>query len=93
MINKGTVRTSTRGAPTAPRALTTREREALRLIADSISQRGFQPSYREISAAFGWKSPNATKQLVDGLKHLGVVLPGQSHSRAIQFKWKEWVTQ
>lgn len=73
--------------------MTTREREALRLVADSINQRGFQPSYREIAAAFGWKSPNAVKQMIDGLKQLGVVLPGYSHSRAIQFKWKEWVTQ
>lgn len=49
------------------------ERKLLKHIASHINTTGYQPSYREIAEAWGYKSPGYIATLVSRLEKRGVV--------------------
>jgi SOS-response transcriptional repressor LexA len=71
--------------------LTEREREILTLIARSIDANGYQPSYREIAAHFGWTG-------LGWLQYLARRIARKGHAqvigaRAWSFDWKSYLKE
>lgn len=66
------------GAPRGIRHADSDEVIALRLIRDSLSERGYPPSQREIASACGWASPSQGHNLTKLLQARGLldVAPG-----------------
>jgi SOS-response transcriptional repressor LexA len=73
--------------PNAP--LAPPERKLLALIAWHVTANGYQPSYREIAAMYGWKSIGYVQHLVARLARKGVVVP--KGARALSFAWREYL--
>ncbi len=69
--------------------LTEKQKDVLRYIARHIDKLGFQPSFREISDHFGWKSPVSARHHLLAMEKKGVVVLG-GESRAVSFYWKRW---
>jgi len=77
--------------PAPPKGLTPREHELLIVIADSIDQKGVQPSYRELARLFRYKSLAFIAQMVKNLvKKKEVTVCG---ARGISFNWRSYVTK
>lgn len=64
--------------------------QLLKFIARHIDQYGFQPSYREISEHFDWRSTNAVRNHMLILEKAGAILM-TGESRAIHFNWRQWL--
>lgn len=58
--------------------LTERQRAVISFVYESIESRGWQPSYREIGAQFGIRSPNGVRQHVVALAKKGYVKTSSS---------------
>ena len=71
--------------------LTARETRVLNFVAQAIDNSGIQPSYREICTAFGWTSPNSVASIVKNMERKKVITTQPGRSRAICFKWKEYL--
>ena len=59
--------------PKAPRSTELNELTVLRLIQDSVRDRGYPPSQREISQSVGWASPSGANNLVRLMAARGLV--------------------
>lgn len=59
-------------------------RIALRLIHESVVERGFPPSQREIADACGWSSPSNANNLIRLLEARGLVRVATGVSRGLQ---------
>lgn len=71
--------------------LTDRQEAILRHIARHIDRHGFQPSYRELMKTFKIKSPNGMSCHLHALERKGFITVTDRASRAIAFKWKEYI--
>jgi len=71
--------------------LTDRQESIVRFIAQHIDELGYQPSFREMMAHFGIKSPNGITAHLHALERKGVLLVNRRASRAIIFAYKEWL--
>lgn len=61
----------------------------LRIVADSISRTGCQPSYRELARTLGYYSIGYIQKLIGELQKEGVVhIRG---ARALHFKWRDYL--
>lgn len=69
--------------------LTETEQRVLRIVAFSVYQRGFQPSYREIATDLGWASAGYVTQVVRSLCKKGVV--SKMGSRALSFDYWNYI--
>lgn len=69
--------------------LTPPEQRLLSLVAWHVAAYGYQPSYREIAALYGWKSIGYVHVLVNRLARKGVVVP--KGARALSFAWREYL--
>ena len=63
--------------------LTNRQREVYEFTRDKIQNRGFGPTVREISEAFGIKSPNGVICHLKAIEKKGLILREPNKSRAI----------
>lgn len=57
---------------------------ALRLIKESVDERGYPPSRREISEACGWSSPSSSQGLIQLLQAQGLVRIAPGIPRGVQ---------
>ncbi len=67
----------------APKALTTRQREILKFISQFIDKNKFPPTRAELSAHFGFRSPNAAEAHLRALEKKDVIHIGRGVSRGI----------
>lgn len=67
---------------------------ALRLIRDSLTDRGYPPSQREIAAACGWASPSQGHNLTKLLQARGLldVAPGIPRGLRVTQQGLEYIT-
>lgn len=65
------------------RPLTKRQREVLRFISEHIDKKGFPPTRSELSARFGFRSPNAAESHLKALDSKGVIQLERGRSRGI----------
>ena len=63
--------------------LTKRQSQILTFISEHIDQSGFPPTRTEISAHFGFRSPNAAQSHLRALENKGVIEIGRGRSRGI----------
>lgn len=71
----------------ATRAVTQEEPDAviaLRLIKQSVDERGYPPSRREIAEACGWASPSSSQELIKLLQAQGLVRTAPGIPRGLQ---------
>ncbi len=68
--------------------LSSRQREILQTIADSIADRGYPPTYREIGASVGLSSPSSVKHQLNTLEKLGFLRRDPNRPRAIEVVWQ-----
>jgi repressor LexA len=66
------------------RPLTPRQREVLDVMKAFHRDRGFMPTYRELSNLFGWSGPASARNHVQLLELKGWVLTVPNAARAIQ---------
>ena len=59
--------------PRAAKATEEAELVALRLIRDSVRERGYPPSQREISTTIGWASPSGANTLLKLMEARGLI--------------------
>lgn len=64
-------------------ALTRAQHEVLMYVRHHIEAKGFAPSFREISAALGYTSPNSSWRLVVQLELRGMVRRSNQRTRGI----------
>lgn len=69
---------------------TDREIRFLQYLARYIEEYGYQPSYRQMMAEFGWTSLNAPRSLVKNLQRKMLVSKRYS-ARAIEFDWRAYL--
>lgn len=72
--------------PVSREPLTARQQRIVAFIAAHIDEHGYPPSYREISAAVGLKSPNSVRYQVGELRRLGFLAEpaGGCQARALK---------
>src|SRR5210317_1098914 len=63
--------------------LTTRQKEVLKFISVFIEKNGFPPTRSELSAHFGFRSPNAAEAHLRALEKKAVISIGRGVSRGI----------
>lgn len=59
--------------PYAARSSADQELIALRLIDESLAERGYPPTQREITAAVGWASPSGANTLLKLMQARGLI--------------------
>lgn len=64
--------------------LTDRQRQVLEFIADTVNQRGYPPSVREIGEALGLSSPSTVHSHIAALVRAGYIRKDPSKPRAIE---------
>ena len=69
-------------------ALTDRQREVLTFIDDTIRDRGYPPSVREIGAAVGLTSPSTVHSHLNSLQSMGYLRRDPTKPRAIEVRWE-----
>ncbi|MBT1172266.1 transcriptional repressor LexA [Bifidobacterium sp. MA2] len=79
-----TIPFSPRGARTAAKPLTDRQRRILEAITSYQSERGFAPSFRDIGEAAGLKSPSSVKHQLQVLADRGYIRLNANKGRAIE---------
>ena len=62
---------------------TPNQREALAAVAAFSADKGYPPSYRDLSAALGYRSTSTAHQLVKRLRELGYIKPGDALARSL----------
>ena len=65
------------------KALTTRQNQVLKFISEHIDNIGFPPTRNELSAHFGFRSPNAAESHLRALEKKGVIRIERGRSRGI----------
>lgn len=82
------------GAPRVIRHDDPDEMIALKLIRDSLSERGYPPSQREIAKACGWASPSQGHNLTKLLQARGLldVTPGIPRGLRVTDEGLEYIT-
>ena len=68
--------------------LTVRQREILGYIDDTIRDRGYPPSVREIGSAVGLTSPSTVHSHLNTLQRLGYLRRDPTKPRAIEVRWE-----
>lgn len=68
--------------------LSSRQREILQTISDSIADRGYPPTYREIGASVGLSSPSSVKHQLNTLEKQGFLRRDPNRPRAIEVVWQ-----
>lgn len=69
--------------------LTPRQAEIVRFIRETLTQRGYPPTVREIGRAVGLKSPSAVHAQLKRLEEKGIILREPSITRAIRLLGSE----
>jgi len=69
-------------------ALTDRQQEILQHIDDTIRERGYPPSVREIGTAVGLTSPSTVHSHLNTLQKLGYLRRDPTKPRAIEVRWE-----
>ena len=69
--------------------LTLRQRKVLRFIRESVEQRGYPPSVREIGEAVGLKSPSSVAHQINALQRKGLLRKDANRPRAVDIRQKE----
>jgi repressor LexA len=64
--------------------LTERQRQVLDFVGGTISEHGTSPTYREITAEFGFRSPKAAVDHIESLARKGYVRIHRGRSRGIE---------
>jgi repressor LexA len=72
----------------ADTALTDRQHEILLYIDDTIRERAYPPSVREIGAAVGLTSPSTVHSHLNTLQKLGYLRRDPTKPRAIEVRWE-----
>lgn len=67
--------------------LTDRQREVLEMIDQSMRERGYPPSVREIGEAVGLTSPSTVHSHLNTLQRLGFLRRDPTKPRAIEVRW------
>ena len=75
-------------APEDTPALTDRQGEVLTFIDDTIRERGYPPSVREIGAAVGLTSPSTVHSHLNSLQSMGYLRRDPTKPRAIEVRWE-----
>lgn len=70
-----------------PHRLTRRQRQVLECIEQSIRQRGYPPSVREIGESVGLTSPSTVHSHLKTLQRLGYLRRDPTKPRAIEVRW------
>lgn len=70
-----------------PGEISSRQRQILDLIRDTVRQRGYPPSVREIGAAVGLTSPSTVHSHLATLQRLGFLRRDPSKPRAIEVRY------
>lgn len=73
------------------KALTMRQRKVLQVIRESIAQRGYPPSVREIGELVGLKSPSSVAYQLDALQRKGLLRKDANRPRAVDIRPAEEV--
>ncbi len=68
--------------------LTDRQRQVLSFIDDTIRERGYPPSVREIGTAVGLTSPSTVHSHLNSLQKLGYLRRDPTKPRAIEVRWE-----
>jgi repressor LexA len=71
--------------PSAP--ITTRQRQVLQCIENSMRERGYPPSVREIGEAIGLTSPSTVHSHLNSLQRMGYLRRDPTKPRAIEVRW------
>ncbi len=74
--------------PAHDEPLTARQRQILQFIDDTIRERGYPPSVREIGAAVGLTSPSTVHSHLNTLQTLGYLRRDPTKPRAIEVRWE-----
>jgi len=69
--------------------LTLRQRKVLRFIRESVAQRGYPPSVREIGEAVGLKSPSSVAHQINALQRKGLLRKEANRPRAVDIRPQE----
>lgn len=69
--------------------ITDRQREILQFIDQTIRDRGYPPSVREIGTAVGLTSPSTVHSHLNSLQKLGYLRRDPTKPRAIEVRWEE----
>ena len=72
--------------PPAADGLTKRQRMVLEYIAESVKDRGYPPSMREIGEAVGLASPSSVKHQLASLERKGFIRRDPNRPRAIEVR-------
>lgn len=64
--------------------LTKKQKLIFDFISDFIAERGFSPSYREIAAGLGLKSPASIAEHVDNLVAMGAIIRNPGAARSLE---------
>src|SRR3954447_15481619 len=78
---------STEGACMTEHRLTDRQREVLEIIDQSMRERGYPPSVREIGESVGLTSPSTVHSHLNTLQRLGFLRRDPTKPRAIEVRW------
>ncbi len=72
--------------------LTTRQKQVLDFVAESIRRQGVSPSLREIAEHFGFQGMKAAADHVQALCRKGLLArqPGKARSLTVAHPWREW---
>ncbi len=73
------------------KALTMRQRKVLQVIRESIAERGYPPSVREIGELVGLKSPSSVAYQLDALQRKGLLRKDANRPRAVDIRPAEEV--
>ncbi len=71
----------------APSRITARQRQVLDVIEQSMRDRGYPPSVREIGEAIGLTSPSTVHSHLNTLQRLGYLRRDPTKPRAIEVRW------
>lgn len=71
----------------AEKPLTDRQRQILECIDESMRERGYPPSVREIGASVGLGSPSTVHSHLSSLQKLGFLRRDPTKPRAIEVRW------
>ncbi|GAA2019600.1 repressor LexA [Nakamurella flavida] len=72
--------------PAAPGVLTMRQRKVLQVIRESVAERGYPPSVREIGEAVGLKSPSSVAHQLKVLERRGLLRKDPNRPRAVDIR-------
>jgi repressor LexA len=78
---------SSRSAHVTEHQLTNRQRQILDMIDQSMRERGYPPSVREIGEAVGLTSPSTVHTHLNTLQRLGFIRRDPTKPRAIEVRW------